>query len=397
LLGEYIIPTPNSYPQGIAFGPDGNMWFTERSANKIGRITTAGRFTEFAVPQSSPWGLASGPDGNIWVALSGSDRIARVTPRGHITEFQVPNAATHPISVAAGPDGNVWFSEEFPTYQIGRITPSGAITEFPLPSSDSDADSLVAGPDGAVWFGDGGSGKIGRIGTDGTITEFPVPGSSVPEGIAVGSDQNIWFTDNRANKIGRLLIDPATTTPAPPVFANAIDATVVGGEVTVQVPGSTHFEPLTRPEQVHVGATIDARAGRVRIVIVDARGKTWTADFYGGVFKITQLAAEGGVAQLALTGGHFAACVRTGRSAIAAAQRKRSAKSIRHLWASGSGPFRTLGHYASAAIRGTTWDTDDRCDGTLVKVKQGSVTVRDLVRKKTVVVRAHGQYLAKVR
>ncbi len=45
---EFVIPTAGSDPIGIAAGPDGNLWFTEFdiSANKIGRITTAGTFTQ---------------------------------------------------------------------------------------------------------------------------------------------------------------------------------------------------------------------------------------------------------------------------------------------------------------------------------------------------------------
>lgn len=39
---EYPIPTANSVSVGITAGPDGAMWFGETSANKIGRITTAG-------------------------------------------------------------------------------------------------------------------------------------------------------------------------------------------------------------------------------------------------------------------------------------------------------------------------------------------------------------------
>jgi streptogramin lyase len=31
-------------------GPDGALWFTERLADKIGRLTTAGLFTEFPLP-----------------------------------------------------------------------------------------------------------------------------------------------------------------------------------------------------------------------------------------------------------------------------------------------------------------------------------------------------------
>jgi hypothetical protein len=48
-------------------------------------------------------------------------------------------------------------------------------------------------------------------------------------------------------------------------------------------------------------------------------------------------------------------------------------------------------------VRGTRWVVSDRCDGTLTRVVSGSVTVRDRVRDKTVIVRAGGQYLAPAR
>jgi streptogramin lyase len=41
---------PNSEPNRIAAGPDGNLWFTERAnPARIGRITTAGTIDEFTV------------------------------------------------------------------------------------------------------------------------------------------------------------------------------------------------------------------------------------------------------------------------------------------------------------------------------------------------------------
>jgi hypothetical protein len=63
---------------------------------------------------------------------------------------------------------------------------------------------------------------------------------------------------------------------------------------------------------------------------------------------------------------------------------------------SGSGGrFRIVGKYAAGTDRGTLWLTVDRCDGTLTQVRQGTVSVRDLVKKKTVVVRAGHSYLAR--
>ena len=46
-------------------------------------------------------------------------------------------------------------------------------------------------------------------------------------------------------------------------------------------------------------------------------------------------------------------------------------------------------------MRGTRWLTEDRCDGTLTRVTEGSVVVRDLHRKRNKVVRAGQSYLAR--
>ena len=65
------------------------------------------------------------------------------------------------------------------------------------------------------------------------------------------------------------------------------------------------------------------------------------------------------------------------------------------LWGSGKGKFRTNGKYSSATVRGTIWLVQDRCDGTLTTVKRGTVSVRDIKRKKTVSVKAGHSYLAR--
>jgi hypothetical protein len=46
-------------------------------------------------------------------------------------------------------------------------------------------------------------------------------------------------------------------------------------------------------------------------------------------------------------------------------------------------------------VRGTRWLTEDRCDGTLTRVTNGAVVVRDFKRHRSVVVRAGHSYLAR--
>ena len=48
--------TAGSYPYGIAAGPDGALWFTEYSGNRIGRIAAASQ-TVPTVPTLSEWGM----------------------------------------------------------------------------------------------------------------------------------------------------------------------------------------------------------------------------------------------------------------------------------------------------------------------------------------------------
>ena len=60
--------------------------------------------------------------------------------------------------------------------------------------------------------------------------------------------------------------------------------------------------------------------------------------------------------------------------------------------------MRSKGRYGAAIVRGTDWTMTDTCNtrrsGTLVAVAEGSVSVTDFVRRKTVVVPAGRRYFA---
>jgi hypothetical protein len=175
---------------------------------------------------------------------------------------------------------------------------------------------------------------------------------------------------------------------AEPTAGKFVGASVVSGTVLIQIPPSNKFVPLRPGDVVPVGSVIDATKGRVRITIALPNGKLQSTDFYQGIFRVGQ--AKSGLATMSLAGGNFGVC---GKGA--AVQAAKSGKVVRQLWGDGKGKFRTKGRYASATIRGTTWDTIDRCDGTLIKVTRGSVLVRDVKAKKNVVVKAGRSYLAK--
>src|SRR5262245_62498965 len=87
------IPTPQSKPYIIVFGPDQHLWFCENGTSKIGRMDPrSGRFVEFdtPTPNSRPVGITPAADGALWFCENAGNRIGRITTSGAVTEFPVP-------------------------------------------------------------------------------------------------------------------------------------------------------------------------------------------------------------------------------------------------------------------------------------------------------------------
>jgi hypothetical protein len=183
------------------------------------------------------------------------------------------------------------------------------------------------------------------------------------------------------------------TTLPPPVAGKSVNLKLLSGTVLYKLPGSKKYLKLTAETQVPVGTTLDTLKGRVNITAAsDLKGGTNKSWFYDGIFKISQAVAAKPVTELALAGPK-PSCKKA-RSAAAEAAAKKKPKT-RKLWGDGSGQFRTRGQFSSATVRGTKWVVIDRCDGTLTRVVRGVVAVRDNVKRKTIIVRAGKQYLAR--
>jgi sugar lactone lactonase YvrE len=79
---DFAVETAASFPQGIAAGPDRDVWFTERAGSKIASINSEGKVAEYLVPQTKakPVSIVMGPDANLWVTDVSSNRIWQVLP-----------------------------------------------------------------------------------------------------------------------------------------------------------------------------------------------------------------------------------------------------------------------------------------------------------------------------
>src|SRR2546428_7245214 len=76
--------------QGRACKADGNLWFTQVLANRIGKIAPAGAIASYILgeKQLEPFKIVAGPDGNPWFTARGlHDRIGRITTSGKAPNF----------------------------------------------------------------------------------------------------------------------------------------------------------------------------------------------------------------------------------------------------------------------------------------------------------------------
>ena len=183
---------------------------------------------------------------------------------------------------------------------------------------------------------------------------------------------------------------PVLAPPAPPELGQSVGVAAQGGSVLVRLPGATRAVALTDAASVPVGSLVDTRKGTVTLRSALPGDTSQSGTFHGGLFEVRQPAGAHGMTELVLR-GPLPTCTAGGARAAAASGRRPP----RVLWGRDDhGRFRTRGSNSVATVRGTQWYVADRCDGTLTRVTRGSVAVRDLRRKRTVVVGAGHSYLA---
>lgn len=201
-------------PHGITVGPDGAIWFTGITNNRIGRITTSGALSFYPPLESGSGGvpgdpgfmdIAGGSDGNLWITARNASSIYRLTPSGTFTAFATGvTGSVKAWGIAAAPDGTMWFAAPG-SAQIVRFTP-GPSPVFTGYDVAGDATNIVVDGTGSVWFTMPGASRIGRLVTAPVpvITTVATPtGRAFPDGITIGADGGVWFTERAVGQIGR--------------------------------------------------------------------------------------------------------------------------------------------------------------------------------------------------
>ncbi|HSZ69455.1 MAG TPA: IPT/TIG domain-containing protein [Solirubrobacteraceae bacterium] len=166
VITEYALPevANEPVPVDITAGPEESLWFTlayrlTGGAAKIDKITTAGAITEYKLPKcveydEDPYGITEGPDGNLWYTQVTCDKIGKMTPAGVFTEYKA--GPEEPREITAGSDGDLWYTAwGNDSSHVIKMTTAGVIsTEYALQQNNGAA-GITAGPDKKIWAVDG--------------------------------------------------------------------------------------------------------------------------------------------------------------------------------------------------------------------------------------------------
>ncbi len=218
-------------PYDVTHGPNGTIYFTEVSGNRVRRLEADGTVTLLAgdgvagfsgdggpalqARLSGPRGIAVADDGTVYVADYTNQRIRRIAPDGTISTFAGTGTAgfsgdggpavaaelNNPNDVALGPDGSL-FVADLSNNRVRRIAPDGTISTFAgtgLTTWNAGGLSAVAtnlpsprsiGFDRSGQLYVAAGNRIVRIDTGGVAHEFAGTGGS-----AVTPDETALTTD----------------------------------------------------------------------------------------------------------------------------------------------------------------------------------------------------------
>ena len=422
-------------PTDVAFGSDGSYYIADQFNDRIRRVAPNGIITTFAgtsqglsgdggpatVAQlDSPRELAIMPDGALLVVDAGNHRVRRIaggiittvagTVQGFAGDGGPATAArlNNPRGVTPAAGGGYLIADAG-NNRIRGVDAAGVIHTVVGSTAGSAGDGgpatagLVSGPSDVVEISNGGmliadtaNNRIRRVTPLGTI--FTIAGSTAglagdggpasagllntPNALQFAPGGGILVGDTANNRIRRL----ADIGQVPdPRLTYSIGVRPVTGNVSVRPRTTTAFIPLREPDLTLNGSAVNAVAGSLDVTVQNRSAALRTARVSGGGFVANQPNSPVVTTDLRLT-DPLDGCV--GTRALKAHQSNAVKKRTRRLKVRVKGRFRTIGRYASAIARGTAWTIIDGCDRTVIRVTEGTVTVRNVRTGRLLSVRA---------
>lgn len=230
---EYPVPTPDSQPTGLVVLPGSpvQIWFAERSGDKLGQLTVAGNLdgvmAEFPLPSGAAFAQAQMEDvaansaNAVWFTLPGvgliggfdlslwgtTQAFSFLNPRNYPWLF--PGKTLRPWQMKLDGWGLPWFTEPG-TGHLMRYNPNtiAQFEHYPAASTNGELDGLwvsLATDRVTAWYTARTADRAGqftRVNFANSVRELPVPGTA-PSDIAVDADGCAWMAAGGSNEVVR--------------------------------------------------------------------------------------------------------------------------------------------------------------------------------------------------
>jgi streptogramin lyase len=204
VIKDYDIPAGSGGPGGAGslVITKRFIWFTDQTNNRIGRFDrTSGAFTFYTVPTDNAevLGMVRGHDGDLYFIERQAAKVGRLDPKtGKFREWALTSGA-FPNRMAVDPSGNVWFTELIANL-VGRIGPHGRLAQF----------HVSGGPVGLTYYH---GALFTPLYKAGMLAEVDLRGNVVqrwtlPHAVGVlqvaARDHNVYVADHFANHVYRV-------------------------------------------------------------------------------------------------------------------------------------------------------------------------------------------------
>jgi Ca2+-binding RTX toxin-like protein len=270
-----------------------------------------------------------------------------------------------------------------------------------------DVETVVGGTRGDSLYGDahnntvdGGSGEdfiTGNLGNDrlvgGKAPDLVQARDGVVDLVACGDGGDLVIPDP-SDRVRDCETVDRPVHPHPRVGRYAVLRTE--GDFALQLPSGRRFFPWHGTLTIPIGSTVDPKASVVRLTTARTRSGVGqqVALVSAGRFTVRQKGDRRPITEFRLAGGPPDCPWSSRRRGVTRRRPPRELDVAIGKKKKQRGRYEVRGRYSIAGAVGTSWLTEDRCDGTFTHVDSGVVRVRDLVRKKIVTVRAGDSYLA---
>ena len=205
------------WPEGISFGPDGNLYVSSFSSDSILRYNgRTGTFIDTFVSVGSgglngPHGLAFGPDNYLYVSSYFTRNILRYHGiTGKFTGVFSPTGGDvlkrKPTGITFGPDNNLYVVSGVDVLRFDGS--NGAFMDIFVAQQLKAGEGLAFGPDSNLYVSDRGANQIKRFnGISGDFIDTFVNNNDYrlrgPSGLVFGVDGRLYVSSNFNHSILR--------------------------------------------------------------------------------------------------------------------------------------------------------------------------------------------------